>query len=556
MAPLWLTNIAASTTTAPRDAAPEMIEALRKAGVTGIPDTRMRTVGDPVVTQQTNQVSSRANSEQANRFSKVTRSLQELKAQKESAFLSTRVAVSSKGINETSKARKKTVTFSEDTKPDDSPKPSSAYAKAYLENKKWDPVSSEPENQYNGDSGALRGEGLGERDYSTPSTTLPIQGPVSPSEVRNSGDARGLSFSPTAPVDESLEDATLRREMLQYGMSEVGAIVAEIELDDSGSHTSFSEDEEENEQGISSTDSEEDESGRTTRRVIDEDYRRHMQELEKKLNAQAMENIGPGLPSSYADNGNGREVAKTVEEQAEIKPLLSRKRDGHLTRDLSVSALSETYIASPSDSGSIASDVRPITESIVERGNPDPKHFDSSSTKKIPSRFKNGRSSLGLTDVNNAPGSVKSSTGLSNGPLQASRIQASWPQLSLQPAASSKPKPFSDRITPKDEDRGRRVPEGPLGRTHVKTLVERLPVTSHEDTTEPDELDPALLHQEVAMEYRRMRNRMIQRNGGFLQTEEEAEEEEQRQIPGTDNEGTGGKKPSRFRAARLGKLRK
>ena len=44
---------------------------------------------------------------------------------------------------------------------------------------------------------------------------------------------------PVTDVDESPEDAELRREMLQYGMDEVGAVVAELELDETGSDASF-----------------------------------------------------------------------------------------------------------------------------------------------------------------------------------------------------------------------------------------------------------------------------------------------------------------------------
>jgi unconventional prefoldin RPB5 interactor 1 len=61
---------------------------------------------------------------------------------------------------------------------------------------------------------------------------------------------------------------------------------------------------------------------------------------------------------------------------------------------------------------------------------------------------------------------------------------------------------------------------------------------------EPDALDPQILHQEVAIEYHRIRNRMIQKQGGFMK------EEESEFVPLTEEEG-GPKKLSRFKAARL-----
>ena len=63
---------------------------------------------------------------------------------------------------------------------------------------------------------------------------------------------------------------------------------------------------------------------------------------------------------------------------------------------------------------------------------------------------------------------------------------------------------------------------------------------------EPDEFDPALLSQEVATEYHKMRNRMIQRQGGFLKNDED----ESGIVPLDEEEG-GPKKVSRFKAARL-----
>jgi len=62
--------------------------------------------------------------------------------------------------------------------------------------------------------------------------------------------------------------------------------------------------------------------------------------------------------------------------------------------------------------------------------------------------------------------------------------------------------------------------------------------------SDPDELDPALLQQEVATEYYRVRNRMIQKQGGFKNQEDEDHRVE------FDEEGRP-KKVSRFKAARF-----
>ena len=63
--------------------------------------------------------------------------------------------------------------------------------------------------------------------------------------------------------------------------------------------------------------------------------------------------------------------------------------------------------------------------------------------------------------------------------------------------------------------------------------------------TEPDELNPILLRQENSMKYFQMSNRIVQRNGGFSKSDEEHEE--------TERQLNGGKKMSRFKAARIAK---
>ena len=88
------------------------------------------------------------------------------------------------------------------------------------------------------------------------------------------------------------------------------------------------------------------------------------------------------------------------------------------------------------------------------------------------------------------------------------------------------------------------MPTGPEGKTLAPQVIERdVPLGT---ATQPDDLDPQLLQQEVATEYHRMRNRMIQRQGGFLK------EDESEIVPLTEEEG-GPKKMSRFKAARLAK---
>ena len=91
--------------------------------------------------------------------------------------------------------------------------------------------------------------------------------------------------SPVIPLDESSEKAGLRREMVEHGLSKVGAIVAELNIDE-GVDGETSEDEDDLRLIDVEEDKEEDEEdryGRSTRRVVDDRYARDMRALQKKL---------------------------------------------------------------------------------------------------------------------------------------------------------------------------------------------------------------------------------------------------------------------------------
>ncbi len=91
-----------------------------------------------------------------------------------------------------------------------------------------------------------------------------------------------------------------------------------------------------------------------------------------------------------------------------------------------------------------------------------------------------------------------------------------------------------------DEDRTT-APTGPDGQTIATSIVERQATT---EVKEPDEFDAALLQQEVAVEYHRARNRLIQKEGGFLKQNQDA-------IKPLDEEEGGPRRMSKFKAARL-----
>lgn len=374
--------------------------------------------------------------------------------------------------------RKKSVTFTDDTKPGPSTEPSQTDARV-AEIMTLSKAQNEP---------------------------LPSTGPD----------------APIIPTSETEEEAALRREMLQYSMSEIGAVVAELDLE-SGSE--WSEEDEGYDDEFSDGDDDEDAYGRSTRRVVDEDLHQRMRELEEKLGVRMMQNLGPKPPSDVSTERSEPDAgiaqikitqedvdraahiqlpAKLVEEEAEVV-----KKGVRFADDIDISPAPEAKPAVKPTPPKPTVVAAPITD-VVER-QPALVAAPAPPTSKKVSRFKSSR------QANSAQTFIPSQP-----PVQSSRNE-------------------------------RTVPTGPENATLATQVVERETVEGG-SVTEPDELDPGLLHQEVSMEFHRLRNRMIQREGGFKKKEQEVDDD------GTileyadeyDNEGRP-KKVSRFMAARLGR---
>ena len=407
-------------------------------------------------------------------------------------------------IIDDAKTRKKSVSFTEDTK---DPAPAYGGPPHFLE----------------------RQQKVGHGRPTTYKTSTGI--PASNLEVVNADHNPDDSKSwPIIPIGDSPEDTDLRRQMLEYSMNEVGAIVAEMDIDDNGSYTSCSDDDEDD-QYPSSTEEDEDQYGRTTRPVITEEYRKQMQELEQKLNARIIENVGPNPDMSLSESHSG-DTSSRLDLKQENTPRnmkTSKKKGVRFAEDLDMSkepppASTELQTELMEISGS-----RPISETVVERSRNSVETSGNVPKKQKLSRFKSARSGIVPAVEGNA---------------------ASLPMIAAVQAIKQ---PFAGPPNFAEKERIRQVPEGPQGRTHADVLIERTPRSDVNTATEPDELDPALLHQEVAVEYHRMRNRMIQRNGGFMQTDDESAE-----IPVTEGneDESGGRKMSRFKTARLARLGK
>lgn len=342
------------------------------------------------------------------------------------------------------------------------------------------------------------------------------------------------------PVDESAEDAAFRHQMLQYGMSEIGAVVAELNLEEEG--VSYS-DEDWGDDLSSVDDDDEDQFGRSTAKVVDDEMRQRMRDLEERLGVRMMENVGPqGAPTEEQEDAD-YEIVREGIGQISIKPeesVSSAQPSPPLRSGLKKAASSERKGVRFAEELDIAQEPQPKSQSqptatvrdnltgkppvadIVERSAPKSVSPETAEPRRV-SKFKSARATTAAISSDN-----------SSDPLTSSIMERPTPST---PIATAPIHHFSGT------ERVRTVPSGPPGRTLADAVPER--EVQPDSVPEPDDLDPALLQQEVVSEYHKMRNRMIQRQGGFAKPEERAE------VPLSEAEG--GRRVSRFMAVRLGK---
>lgn len=313
---------------------------------------------------------------------------------------------------------------------------------------------------------------------------------------------------PVIPQGESPEDAELRRQMLQYGLSEVGQVVAELDLDNpTAEYSDFDDDYDDEDE--EDEDEDEDEYGRSTRPAVTDDYRKQMLELEKKLGARMLENVGPR--SEDDDTVEQAESVRLLKVQKDDKfddtisatkpktgASTSGKKGVRFADDLDISEVSQPVRAP--EATTVPAKPAPTMSDVIERPTQpfQPPTAPSSKPAKV-SRFK--------------------STRATNPPPQT---------LPNPPAPSPQP-----------------IPTGPTNRTLAPTVIEHIAPSSPSSPPPPDEFDPAVLNREIQQEYHKARNKFIQQQGGFKPT---AEDEA---SPIVEERGGQTRRVSRFMAAKL-----
>ena len=332
------------------------------------------------------------------------------------------------------------------------------------------------------------------------------------------------------PQDEDPEDAFLRQEMLAYGLSgagEVGAIVAELQLDegdsDYGSDQSMGDDDYEMDDTPTDDNEgdeieEEDSYGRSTDRLVTNAYAKRMLELEKRLGIQSRFMLGSVQDEASPDSDDERVGRIMIQ------------RDGLS----STGTPAEPTKSNLKQAGKAAT--RSTTKGVRFASTLDISHVDDSPSPVYPVETAKADP---LSDVKEKTHRSKISIGGSSRP-QSRFEKANAKTLSGGRAANGPPNAPPRFL---DSQHWQETPTGPKGKTIADTLVEK-PTTGNPRLI--DDFDDPLAYQEVATENQRLRRKFIQREGGFLKEDESI-------IQPLDDDEGGRRHMSRFKAARLSK---
>lgn len=494
-----LTIGAASKVTQPENATANIIETLRKAGVTELEgkESSASKLETPAVAGTAEEKGPQPSARE------------QILTVSESSTRDIHKAGATKGIPERPRPRKKSVSFTEDTKPaSDVPD-----AQKHSVKKPSDPIGNikERNNMTTSPSAAEQSflpDKAPEAQRRQPAASL-IKGSFNSNDrvIEIDDDDEIIGSTPVIPEDESPEDARLRREMLQYSLNEVGSVVAELELDENWSDDDEDDDLDLDDGGVpyTSDEEEEDEFGRSLGKGISDDYRKQMLELQEKLGTGVIGNLGPD-PEAVLDSAqmNPEELRRLVirdtttsdvkdqpsKETGQPAKKADQPRKGVRFADtLDVAPnkpAPQTQLAQPKESKPRAAEPSPLSDVVFERKAAADPPASAPSAEKKASRFKQSR------------------------------------QANAAPPKSQEDPLLSD------------------------TVIERPSTDTTRPPEVPDEFDPELQERQLASEYYRLRNNMIRQQGGFRATEEDEdaplmEEAEDGRV----------KKVSRFKAARL-----
>ncbi|KAK1963084.1 hypothetical protein LY78DRAFT_683554 [Colletotrichum sublineola] len=327
---------------------------------------------------------------------------------------------------------------------------------------------------------------------------------------------------PVIPEGESEEDAFLRREMLKYGMEEVGAVVAELNLEEGSSDD---DDDWEYEYSDLDEDDEEDKYGRSTTSVLDEGYHRRMLELEKRLGVKSRFTEKVEAETDESDDDDQQGIGRIVVNHGDKGKAVESAKPSPSPTSILRTASAEADDSKKSVRFSQSLDIAPDTE--VSATTPAP-----AVPQAAPEPFVEP-----LSDIVERSGPAKQTETRSNRKVSRFKKQKAAPTVVDDDLVPMGPRDVPSRFL--DQDRPT-APTGPEGKTLADAIVEKEPKPHDQDAYDDEFID-----QDLADEYHRQRRNFIQKQGGFLQ--------EDTSVVRPLDEADGGQRISKFKAARLSK---
>ncbi|KAK1716494.1 uncharacterized protein CLUP02_14041 [Colletotrichum lupini] len=331
--------------------------------------------------------------------------------------------------------------------------------------------------------------------------------------------------APVIPEDESEEDAFLRREMLKYGMEEVGQVVAELNLED-GDGSADDDEDWEYEYSDLEDDDEEDKFGRSTSSVLDDGYHQRMLELEKRL----------GVKSRFTQKSEADDQESDEDQQGIGRIIVNSGDRGKAVEAAKPSPVPTTSIlrtSSPTDADESKKSVR-FAQSldVAPDSVPDTAAAPPTVPQPPPEPIVEP-----LSDIVERTGPARQAEAKSTRKASRFKKQKAAPTVVDDGFVPMGPRDVPSRFI--DQDRPT-APTGPEGKTLADAVVEKESKPQDENAFDEDFID-----QDLADEYHRQRRNFIQKQGGFLQ--------EDTSVVRPLDEADGGQRISKFKAARLSK---
>lgn len=372
---------------------------------------------------------------------------------------------------------------------------------------------------------------------------------------------------------ESEEETKLRREMLKYNMEEIGAVVAELNLEEDGDYygyEDYSDDDDDGEHTEGDDTDDEDKYGRTTRQVVSDNYRREMEELEKRLTGKIprpgptavpmkQQPTQPATAETSKKSTNGKKGVRFTEE-LDIAPASAPKPAVVMAQPDEIDFAPDEEDALPflekllerqeiSNAGPVAPVPIPVVPSVeklkskvslFKKEKLAPSPLRQVEVPQEPAKEPVEKPKPTAPVVETVKEKVVSSSTISDSVMERA---PGAPVAPVQPPSLAPKKMSRFKAAKAAEKEKEEMEEGPQG-IMSNSVLERAPPTISSKVRAPSDLDPTIHRQEVAMEFHKLRSKMMHRQGGFMPTEEE-----QAIIP-LDQDGEK-VKISRFKAARL-----